>query len=193
MNKHILSSVARIGWALIFSGALSASGCSPRSFSSTSSEQSQALREVLKIKMPSANGRQMSIGDQHGKIVMLHFMSSWCRECSIEAPSLRNLHNNFKGSGFAIIGIAVDDEPFQTQRFVARLQLPFPVLMDVTGDIKDFFSIKQLPSTLFLDRQGAPIYFKDPSTGNVTAKLEGPRAWDTAGPVQTIAGLVENR
>jgi peroxiredoxin len=193
MNTYILSSVARIGLALIFVGAFAASGCSSRSSSSAPSEQSQALREVLQIKMPSANGRQMSISDQRGKIVMLHFMSSWCRECSVEAPSLRNLHNNFKGSQFEIVGIAVDDEPFQTQSFVSRLQFPFPVLMDVTGDIKDFFSIKQLPSTLFLDRQGTPIYFKDPSTGNVTAKLEGSRAWDTTQPVQMIAGLVENR
>lgn len=193
MNKHVSSYVARIGLALMVSGVFAASGCSPRSSSSTSSGQSQALREVLQIKMPSANGRQMSIADQRGKIIMLHFMSSWCRECSVEAPSLRNLHNNFKGSEFAIIGVAVDDEPFQTQSFVTRLQLPFPVLMDVTGDVKNFFSIKQLPSTLFLDRQGAPIYFKDPSTGNVTAKLEGPRAWDTVGPVQMIAGLVEKQ
>lgn len=193
MNKHVSSSAARIGLALMLSSVFAASGCSSRSSEPALSEQSHALREVLQIKMPSANGRQMSIADQRGKIVMLHFMSSWCRECSVEAPSLRNLHNSFKGSEFAIIGIAVDDEPFRTQSFVARLQLPFPVLMDVTGDLKDFFSIKQLPSTLFLDHQGAPIYFKDPSTGNVTAKLEGPRAWDTVGPVQMIAGLVEKR
>jgi peroxiredoxin len=145
------------------------------------------------MRQPVANGGQMSISDQRGKIVMLHFMSSWCRECSIEAPSLRNLHDNFKGSQFAIVGVAVDDEPFQTQSFVTRLQLPFPVLMDITGDLKSFFSIKELPSTLFLDRQGTPIYFKDPNTGNITAKLEGPRAWDTVQPVQMIAGLVESR
>jgi peroxiredoxin len=193
MNINLASFVVRVGLALTTTGILVTSGCSSRTTSPAPSEQSQALREVLQIKMPSANGRQMSIADQRGKIVMLHFMSSWCRECSIEAPSLRNLHNNFKDSQFAIVGVAVDDEPFQTQSFVTRLQLPFPVLMDVTGDLKSFFSIKELPSTLFLDRQGTPIYFKDPNTGNVTAKLEGPRAWDTTQPVQMIAALVENR
>jgi peroxiredoxin len=133
----------------------------------------------------------MSISDHRGKIVMLHFLSSWCRECTAEAPALSNLHDSFKGSGLSIIGIAVDDEPFQTQSFTTRLQFPFPVLMDVSGDLKSFFSIKQLPSTLFLDRQGMPIYFKDPDSGQVTAKLEGARAWDTTLPVQMIAGLVE--
>jgi peroxiredoxin len=143
--------------------------------------------------MPVANGPQMSIADQRGKIVMLHFLSSWCRECSVEAPSLRYLHNSFKDSNFSIIGVAVDDEPFQTQSFVSRFQLPFPVLMDITGDLKAFFAIKQIPSTLFLDRQGTPIYFKDPNSGKITAKLEGARAWDTAQPVQMIAGLVERQ
>jgi peroxiredoxin len=177
----------------VLSGSLTTLACSPHSSSSASPEQSQALKEILYLKMPAANGPQMSIADQRGKIVMLHFMSSWCRECTIEAPSLRNLHNSFKDSNFAIVGIAVDDEPFQIQSLVSRLQLPFPVLMDINGEIKDFFSIKQLPSTLFLDRQGTPIYFKDPASGQVTAKLEGARAWDTAQPVQMIAGLVERR
>ncbi len=193
MRKTVSSSAAYVSLVLLLSGLLAALGCSPRSSSSASSEQTQALREVLQLKIPVANGRQMSISDQHGKIVMLHFMSSWCRECSSEAPSLRNLHDNFKGSQFAIIGVAVDDEPFQTQSFVTRLQLPFPVLMDVTDDLKSFFSIKELPTTLFLDRRGTPIYFKDPNTGNTTAKLEGPRAWDTVQPVEMIAGLVESR
>jgi hypothetical protein len=65
--------------------------------------------------------------------------------------------------------------------------------MDVTGEIKDYFSVKELPTTLMLDRVGVPIYFKDPKSGAVTAKIEGPRAWDTTEPVQVIAGLVERQ
>lgn len=169
------------------------SACTPKRPLDAASEQSQALQELLRLKMPSANGRQMSISDHKGKIVMLHFLSSWCRECTTEAPALSNLHDSFKSSGLSIIGIAVDDEPFQMQSFTSRVQFPFPVLMDVQGELKSFFSIKQLPSTLFLDRQGTPIYFKDPDSGEVTAKLEGARAWDTTQPVQMIAGLVERR
>jgi hypothetical protein len=91
-----------------------------------------------------------------------------------------------------MVGVAVSDEPFEVKRFVDRHQIPYPVLMDVSGDLKGFFSVRGVPVTLILDRSGSPITFRDPQTGSVTAKLEGARRWDTEGPVQMIAGLIEN-
>ena len=98
---------------------------------------------------------------------------------------------NFKGSPFEIVGVAIDDDPFEMQAFQSKYQLPFPIVMDTAGELKEFFQIKELPSTLFLNKQGVPIRFQDPSTGETTAKLSGPRAWDTARPVEMIAALVE--
>ena len=54
-------------------------------------------------------------------------------------------------------------------------------------------SIKDLPVTMILDKNGVPVMFQDPQTGKFTSKLTGARRWDTEQPVEMIAGLVEGR
>lgn len=179
--------------SLLCGAAIALCGCSSSSVGPHGDDaNARALREVLRTEFPTTQGEQKQLSDFRGKIVLLHFFSSWCVECEGEAPSLKNLGRSFEGSDFAIVGVAIDDDPFETKRFVDRHQISYPVLMDVSGELKGFFSVRGLPVTLILDRSGNPVTFQDPQTGAVTAKLEGSRRWDSEGPVQMIAGLIEN-
>lgn len=185
--------LSRSLFALLVNSTLILSGCSSSSVGPRGDDaNARALREVLRTEFPTTQGNQAQLSDFRGKIVFLHFFSSWCGECDAEATSLRNLNRAFEGSDFVMVGVAVNDDPFETKRFVDRHQLSYPVLMDVSGELKGFFSVKGVPVTLILDRSGSPVSFQDPQTGSVTAKLEGARRWDTEGPVQMIAGLIEN-
>lgn len=173
--------------------ALVAQGCSAFSGGSSGSGSNASLEEVLETSFPSTHGPMSSLADYAGNIVMLHFFASWCRDCSAEVPSLKNLDTNFDGTTFQIVGVAVDDTPTDASAFVARHNIPYPVLIDTTGELKHYFSVKELPTTLFLDRNGIPVRFQDPNTGGITSKLEGVRRWDTETPVSMIAGLLETR
>jgi hypothetical protein len=97
------------------------------------------------------------------------------------------------GTDFQIVGVAIDGDPFEVQRFVSQLRIPFPVVLDIDGELKRFFSVQQVPTTIFLDRMGIPVTFKDPETNAATAKLLGARRWDTERPVEMIAGMIEAR
>ena len=190
-SKNRLSIAASLLSAALLS--LVASGCSLFSSDSPQQHTNESLEEVLETSFPTVSGPQSSLADFGGNIVMLHFFASWCRDCSAEVPSLKNLHSNFDGTTFEIVGVAVDDTPADAEAFALRHELPFPVLIDTTGELKNYFSVRDLPTTLFLDRNGTPIRFQDPSTGRITSKLEGSRRWDTGSPVSMIGGLIETR
>lgn len=151
----------------------------------------QGLKEVLQTEFPTVQGDPEKIANHEDKIVLLHFFASWCADCAAEAPTLRNLQTAFKGSDFQVVGVAVDDDPFDAQRFARNLGLTFPVIIDTQGELKHYFSIKDLPVTMFLDRKGVPVTFQDPQTGGYTAKLTGARRWDTEQPVEMIASMIE--
>lgn len=169
---------------------LGASGC----FSAQEPDPNiQGLQEVLRTEFPTVQGDPERISNYKDKIVLLHFFASWCAECAAEAPTLRNLQTSFEGSDFQVVGIAVDDDPFEAQRFARQLGLYFPVILDSQGELKHYFSIKDLPVTMILDRKGVPVTFKDPQTGSFTAKLTGARRWDTEQPVEMIASMIEAR
>jgi cytochrome c biogenesis protein CcmG, thiol:disulfide interchange protein DsbE len=177
-----------LAMALCVAAATSGLGCS----STTEPNPNMlGLKEVLRTEFPTVQGEQESLSSYSDKIVLLHFFASWCAECASEAPTLRNLQNSFAGSDFQIIGVAVDDDPFEAQRFTRQYALPFPVIMDTQGELKHYFSIKDLPVTMFLDRKGVPVTFQDPQTGGHTAKLSGARRWDTEQPVEMIASMIE--
>ena len=173
--------------------SLAISGCSMFGSDGPQKHSNESLEEVLVASFPTVSGPQSSLADFGGNIVMLHFFASWCRDCSAEVPSLKNLHSNFDGTTFEIVGVAVDDTPADAEAFALRHELPFPVLIDTTVELKNYFSVRDLPTTLFLDRNGTPIRFQDPSTGRITSKLEGSRRWDTGSPVSMIGGLIETR
>jgi peroxiredoxin len=124
---------------------------------------------------------------------LLHFFSSWCPDCAGEAPSLRNLEAALRGSDFQIVGVSIDDDPFEARSFASRFNLPFPIITDTQGELKQYFSVKEVPTTIFLDRMGVPVTLHDPDTGAATAQLVGARRWDTERPIEMIAGMIEAR
>lgn len=153
----------------------------------------QGLQEVIQTEFPTIHGPRESLSNYSGKIVLVHFFASWCPDCAQEAPSLRKLDAALKGSDFQIIGVSIDNDPFEARAFAERFRLPFPIIVDPQGELKQYFSIKEVPTTIFLDRMGVPVTFQDPETGVATAKLVGARRWDTERPVEMIAGMIEAR
>lgn len=151
------------------------------------------LMEVSKISLPSVQGPARKLSDFRGKVTLLHFFSSWCAECGPEATTLSNLHKDFENSGFAVVGIAVDDDPFDLQKFVTQHNANFPIMIDTGDDFRQFFQVREIPMTLILDKTGKPFSFQDPDTGAVTSQIIGARRWDTAKPVELVARLVEGR
>jgi thiol:disulfide interchange protein len=42
-----------------------------------------------------ADGREVSLASQQGKVVLLNFWATWCLECRPEMPALERLHREF--------------------------------------------------------------------------------------------------
>jgi peroxiredoxin len=152
-----------------------------------------ALDSALRTTYPTVSGQQVALSDFKNKIVLLHFIATWCADCAVEAPSLNSVHASFKDSNFSVVGVAVDDDPFQMQVFRSKHNVQFPIMLDTTGNLKTFFGVKALPTTIFLGKNGTPIRFADPGDGEVSAKIEGGRVWDSPQSVEMIASLVEGR
>lgn len=164
--------------------------CSP---ATVSYDENQAgLAFTLGEEFVTASGEQTRLADFNGRIVLLHFLSPQCALCEKESPSLKKLHDSFKDSGFSVVGVAVKGtDPFSAHSFALRNNIRFPILMDTEGSLAEFFSISEIPSSLFLNRDGVPLRLEDPGSGEPTSIITGPREWDTEGPVEMVASIVE--
>jgi thiol-disulfide isomerase/thioredoxin len=80
----------------------------------------------LNIDRPS-----LSLADLHGKYVLLDFWSIGCGPCHADFPSVSLVHDMFKDRGVTVISVHDNSQPPEAVRqHVARLKLPFPVVVD---------------------------------------------------------------
>ena len=120
------------------------------------------------------DGRERSLADLRGSVVVLNFWASWCLECRPEMPVLERLHRDLRSRGLAVIGINTREAPATARRYVNDLGLSFPHVLDPEGKINGLYGVVGLPSTFLIGRDGRAV-----------ALAVGPRDWESA-PARAI-------
>jgi thiol-disulfide isomerase/thioredoxin len=109
------------------------------------------------VALPDAKGREQSIGQWKGKVLVVNFWATWCVPCREEMPEFVKAQQEFGPRGLQFVGIAVDD-PAKVEAFAAELGLNYPALIGGYGAIELSRSfgnrLGALPFTIIVDRAG---------------------------------------
>jgi thiol-disulfide isomerase/thioredoxin len=92
--------------------------------------------------------------DEHkGQVILLNFWATWCPPCRAETPELVELHKEFNGRGFSVVGVTVDDDPQSVvPQFMKEFNVPYPVL--IPAGFERAARTDTLPTSLLIDKQG---------------------------------------
>lgn len=104
-------------------------------------------------------GEQMQLRDLQGKTVLVNFWATTCPGCIAEMPQLIETYKRYHPHGFELIAVAMSyDPPSQVANFVTKNDLPFPVALDLNGDVAQAFNdVKLTPTAFVIDAQGRII------------------------------------
>ena len=110
--------------------------------------------------LPDIDGKQHSINDFRGKVVMLNFWASWCPPCVREMPSMERLYSKYKDKGFVVVAVNQWENEDIVFEFTGRLDLEptFPILFDRESRISEQYSVKGLPTTYLINKAGKIQY-----------------------------------
>jgi Redoxin len=56
------------------------------------------------------DGKDTTVAEQAGKVVLVNFWATWCGPCQVEIPWLIEFHEKYAAKGLVILGVAMDDE-----------------------------------------------------------------------------------
>jgi cytochrome c biogenesis protein CcmG, thiol:disulfide interchange protein DsbE len=90
----------------------------------------------------------------HDKVVVIHFWTSSCSLCAGEMMTLESLHGGPLGRDVAFCSVNVGDAKGPAERYLQRVDISYPVLLDEESATRKEYRIVGVPTTYILDRKG---------------------------------------
>ncbi|MCP4494387.1 MAG: TlpA family protein disulfide reductase [Gammaproteobacteria bacterium] len=130
------------------------------------------------LTLGNLQGRQVSLNDFRGKVVLLNFWASWCGPCVDEIPSLARLGLKLKEKPFEILTVNIGESRERVVQFLQDVNVNFPVLLDESGKAVRDWRVYAFPSNFLIDQRGQIRY-----------AYSGALEWDSAVVIETIESL----
>ena len=109
------------------------------------------------IRLPTLAGGEISLAALRGRPVLVNFWASWCAPCREEMPLIVAAYEAHRGAGLEVLAVNLRDQEERgrdVERFAAQFQLPFPVLLDRRGRIRQRYEFAAVPTSVFIDAGG---------------------------------------
>jgi peroxiredoxin len=102
------------------------------------------------------DGKQISMDDLQGKVVLLDFWATWCGPCREALPHIRNVAKKFTGEPLVILSVSLDSDEQKWRDFVGQNEMTWPQYRDggFTGPVAKLFGVTAIPHTFTIDADG---------------------------------------
>lgn len=150
------------------------------------------------ISMANPNGKEYSLEELKGQIVLLDFWASWCGPCRRENPNVVRVYEQYKNQGFTVFSVSLDGLDSRSkaryngdenrieaeleksrQKWVAAIEkdgLPWEYHV---SDLKKWesaagrlYGVRSIPYTVLIDRDGKIAATKLRGAEQIEAELK---------------------
>ena len=119
------------------------------------------------LTLKDLDGKNISLSDYKGKVVLVNFWATWCEPCRVEIPWLIEMQQKYGPKGFVLLGIALDEEgknvvaPFVSkERFDVsgqKLPMSYQILIGNDDAADKFGGLFGYPTSILISRDGKQI------------------------------------
>jgi thiol-disulfide isomerase/thioredoxin len=102
--------------------------------------------------LKSPDGKEFSLSDFKGNVVLLDFWATWCPPCRMATPQLVQLSEKFKKQKVSILGINLNEDPKDVPAFIKQFKIPYTILLGGDAPVQAQYGIQSLPSFILLDK-----------------------------------------
>ncbi len=134
-------------------------------------------RPLAEVPFVNDEGKEMTLSDFKGKVLLLNLWATWCVPCREEMPMLDQLEGRLGGKDFEVVALSLDQEGVPVvKEFYEELGLEnLGVYVDDRLRAPALLGVIGIPATLLVNRDGLEI-----------GRKLGPAEWDSPAVVAEI-------
>ena len=111
-------------------------------------------KAASEFALQNGSGRQVSLKDYRGKVVLLDFWATWCHGCKLEIPWFAEFSRKYQDKGVVVVGVSLDSDGWKVVTpFIKTAQIPYGIVLG-NDDVAKAYGIENMPDTFLIDRQG---------------------------------------
>lgn len=115
----------------------------------------------INITLPTPEGKNKSLHELKGKVVLLDFWASWCGPCRKENPNVVQAYNKYKDKGFTVFSVSLDQD---RQRWIDAIAKDGLVWNNHVSDLLGWgsagaklYGVRGIPATYLIGPDGKII------------------------------------
>ena len=106
------------------------------------------------FRLTDLAGKEQSLSQYRGKIVLLNFWATWCKPCTTEMPAMQTTYDKLRDKGFVVLAVNELEDDAKVREHIKQYGHTFPVLMDHDNKVANQFGVFGLPVSIFIDQEG---------------------------------------
>ena len=128
-----------------------------------------------------ASGKERTLKDWQGKVVLLNLWATWCAPCRKEMPSLDRLQAELGSDKFEVVAVSVDKTGIDgARKFLDQIKVSkLGVFADPNIKLGTELKAIGMPASILIDRESREV-----------GRLVGPAEWDSEDAKRLIRAML---
>ena len=100
------------------------------------------------------DGRELTSDSLRGQVVLVNFWATWCPYCRKEKPAIDEFWQDYRGKGFEVVSISVDDPPEKIAAWMQDKGYAFMAAPSNASVRMAFGEVSSVPTSFIVDADG---------------------------------------
>ena len=133
------------------------------------------------IEFQSSNGKNVTLSQNQGAVVLVNFWAAWCAPCMEEMPNLKILEEHFRNKGFILLAFNIgEDNGESIAGKIASSKMPENLIFNFSKEQLKPYSVDNIPVSVLINKQG-----------KIHKVYRGPQNWMDLSILREIENLIK--
>ncbi|MCC5923020.1 MAG: TlpA family protein disulfide reductase [Crocinitomicaceae bacterium] len=121
-------------------------------------------KRAMDFTLPNPKGKDISLSDLRGSLVLIDFWASWCGPCRMENPNLVEAYEKYNkqkftnGKGFEILSVSLDKDEKKWVKAIEKDNLSWKShVLDGSSEVAKKYGVSRIPYAFLVDGEGRII------------------------------------